>query len=54
MIQIPLATREMRVEYRLNKGQELNFFVPGLKENMRWAAHSVRFLRKVITIFANL
>ncbi|QRW27563.1 adenylyl cyclase-associated protein 1 [Rhizoctonia solani] len=31
---------EMGVRYRLNMGQELEFFIPGQNQNMRWAAHS--------------
>lgn len=42
MIHIPLGPSEMRVSYSVNKGQEMQFFVPGRGQNMRWAAHSVR------------
>ncbi|KAG8733397.1 hypothetical protein FRC11_006588 [Ceratobasidium sp. 423] len=40
LIQIPLGPNEMGVRYRVNMGQELEFFVPGLNQNMRWAAYS--------------
>jgi len=40
MVQIPLGPKEMGVRYRINGGQELEFFVPGLNQNMRFAATS--------------
>lgn len=40
MIQIPLGPKEMGVRYRVNGGQETEFFVPGLDQNMRFAATS--------------
>jgi hypothetical protein len=40
MIQIPLGPNEMGVRYRINGGQEIEFFVPGLNQNMRFAATS--------------
>jgi hypothetical protein len=40
MIQIPLGPKEMGVRYRVNGGQEIVFFVPGLDQNMRVAATS--------------
>ncbi|CAE7231572.1 unnamed protein product [Rhizoctonia solani] len=40
LFQIPLGPNEMGVRYRLNMGQELEFFVPGLNQNMRWATYS--------------
>ena len=40
MIQIPLEPKEMGVRYRINGGQEIVFFVPGLNQNMRYAATS--------------
>jgi len=43
MFEIPLAEVEMGVRYRVNHGPEHEFFVPGLNQNMRWAAHSVEF-----------
>ena len=42
MIEIPLSSREMKINYTINNGLELNFFVPGRNQNMRWAAYSVR------------
>jgi len=40
-IQIPLGPSEMLVKYSINHGQELNFYVPGRNQNMRWATYSV-------------
>jgi len=40
MLQIHLGRHEMKVSYSVNQGQELEFFVPGRTENMRWAAYS--------------
>lgn len=40
LIQVPLGHNEMGVRYRVNMGQEIEFFVPGLNQNMRWATHS--------------
>ncbi|PSS32188.1 hypothetical protein PHLCEN_2v2061 [Hermanssonia centrifuga] len=40
MIHIPLGSAEMRVTYSINDGQEMDFFVPGRSQNMRWAAYS--------------
>ncbi|KZT28528.1 hypothetical protein NEOLEDRAFT_1154428 [Neolentinus lepideus HHB14362 ss-1] len=40
LIQIPLGPNEMRIKYCINNGQELEFWVPGLTQNMRWAAYS--------------
>jgi hypothetical protein len=40
LIQVPLGAKEMGVRYRVNMGQEIEFFVPGRNQNMRWAAHS--------------
>lgn len=31
------------VQYSINRGVKLDFYVPGANQNMRWAAHSVRF-----------
>ena len=36
----------MKITYNINNGQEIEFFVPGRNENMRWAAHSVRQLMR--------
>jgi hypothetical protein len=40
-VQIPLGSTEMKISYNINHGQELEFYVPGRNQNMRWAAHSV-------------
>ncbi|KAI9056891.1 hypothetical protein FKP32DRAFT_1762870 [Trametes sanguinea] len=40
MIEIPLTSHEMKISYTINNGIELNFFVPGRNQNMRWAAYS--------------
>jgi hypothetical protein len=40
LIQVPLGPKEMGVRYRVNMGQEIEFFVPGRNQNMRWATHS--------------
>ncbi|GLB35393.1 hypothetical protein LshimejAT787_0209580 [Lyophyllum shimeji] len=40
LIRIPLEPHEMVIRYSINSGQELEFFVPGRTQNMRWAAHS--------------
>ncbi|KAI0050058.1 hypothetical protein FA95DRAFT_1677081 [Auriscalpium vulgare] len=39
-IQIPLGEHEMKVQYTVNEGQELDFFVPGRKQTMRQATYS--------------
>lgn len=41
-INVPLGPNEMKVHYSINSGQQLEFYVPGREQNMRWAAHSVR------------
>jgi hypothetical protein len=41
MVQVPLTEVEMGINYRVNGGVEVEFFVPALDQNMRWAAHSV-------------
>ena len=41
MIQVPLGPREMKVMYSINNGSPTEFWVPGLNQNMRWAAYSV-------------
>lgn len=41
MIHIPLGPHEMQINYSVNNGIGLSFFVPGRDENMRWAAYSV-------------
>ncbi|KAH9923948.1 uncharacterized protein BXZ73DRAFT_50764 [Epithele typhae] len=40
MIEIPLASHEMKINYTINHGLDLQFFVPGRNQNMRWAAYS--------------
>ncbi|KAL1947332.1 hypothetical protein VTO73DRAFT_14293 [Trametes versicolor] len=40
MIEIPLASHEMKINYTINNGLELSFHVPGRNQNMRWAAYS--------------
>ncbi|KAG6874079.1 hypothetical protein C0995_006936 [Termitomyces sp. Mi166 len=40
LIQIPLGPHEMNITYSINSGQKLDFYVPGLSQNMRWAAYS--------------
>ncbi|KIM80802.1 hypothetical protein PILCRDRAFT_822082 [Piloderma croceum F 1598] len=39
-VQIPLGSTEMKISYNINHGQDLEFYVPGRNQNMRWAAHS--------------
>ncbi|TFK88792.1 hypothetical protein K466DRAFT_575189 [Polyporus arcularius HHB13444] len=40
MIEIPLISHEMKINYTINNGIELTFYVPGRDQNMRWAAYS--------------
>ncbi|KAG6845184.1 hypothetical protein H0H87_012741 [Tephrocybe sp. NHM501043] len=40
LIQIPLGPQQMNIAYSINSGQQLDFYVPGRSQNMRWAAHS--------------
>ncbi|PPR04970.1 hypothetical protein CVT24_010428 [Panaeolus cyanescens] len=40
LIKVPLGEHEMAVRYSVNHGQQLEFWVPGRNQNMRWAAHS--------------
>ncbi|KNZ75467.1 hypothetical protein J132_02800 [Termitomyces sp. J132] len=40
LIQIPLGPHEMNISYSINSGQKLDFYVPGLSQNMRWATYS--------------
>jgi len=42
MIEIPLSSVEMAVNYSVNNGTWIEFVVPAIGQNMRWAAHSVR------------
>lgn len=39
-IQVPMTEKSVQVNYRVNRGTQLNFWVPGKNENLRWAAHS--------------
>ncbi|KAJ7905339.1 hypothetical protein B0H14DRAFT_3078826 [Mycena olivaceomarginata] len=39
-IDIPLGPTEMAITYSINSGQPLVFHVPGINQNMRWAAYS--------------
>jgi hypothetical protein len=41
LIEIPLAEHEMKIQYSINDGLKLDFFVPGHRETMRLAAYSV-------------
>lgn len=43
-LEISLGGNEAEVTYHINNGQRLHFHVPGVYQNMRWAAHSVRCL----------
>ena len=45
MLSVPLSAQEMCVKYQINNGQWFSFFVPGLEQNMRWAAYSVSISR---------
>ena len=38
-LEIPLAEYEMPVHYSVNGGNELQFWVPGRSQNMRWMGH---------------
>ncbi|KAF8325996.1 uncharacterized protein EI90DRAFT_3231088 [Cantharellus anzutake] len=40
MIEIPLSRYEMGVSYQINNGARLEFFVPAIGQNLRWAVHS--------------
>ncbi|KAI0806950.1 hypothetical protein C8Q74DRAFT_1312933 [Fomes fomentarius] len=40
MIEVPLSSHEMKINYTINHGIELNFHVPGRNQNMRWAGYS--------------
>jgi len=41
LLKIPLADSEMKVQYSINGGPEMDFYVPGHQQTMRLAAHSV-------------
>ncbi|KAH9056664.1 hypothetical protein EDB87DRAFT_1202257 [Lactarius vividus] len=40
LIQIPLTNLEMKIQYSVNDGMEMDFFVPGRNQTMRMAAYS--------------
>ncbi|KAJ3487415.1 hypothetical protein NLJ89_g11716 [Agrocybe chaxingu] len=40
LIKVPLSDHEMAIKYSINNGQQLEFWVPGRMQNMRWAAYS--------------
>lgn len=40
LIQIPLTESEMKIQYSINDGLELDFFIPGYHQTMRLAAYS--------------
>ena len=40
-IQIPLSDSEMKIQYAINDGLAMDFFVPGRRQTMRLAAYSV-------------
>ena len=42
MIQIPLSDSEMKIQYSINDGLDMDFFVPARTQPMRVAAYSVR------------
>lgn len=39
-LQLPLQPYEQTVTYRLNQGHPIDFLIPAIGMNMRWAAHS--------------
>jgi len=41
LIQIQLTEHEMKIQYSINDGLKMDFFVPGYRETMRLAAYSV-------------
>lgn len=46
LLNIPLADSEMKVQYSINGGPEMDFFVPGHHQTMRLAAYSVSACRR--------
>jgi hypothetical protein len=40
IIEVPMQQTEMVVSYRLNRGEAIEFVVPKIGQNLRWAAHS--------------
>jgi hypothetical protein len=41
LIRVPLSDSEMKVQYSINDGLTMDFFVPGRRQTMRLAAYSV-------------
>ena len=41
LIRIPLSDSQMRIQYSINDGLAMGFFVPGRRQTMRLAAYSV-------------
>jgi hypothetical protein len=58
LIQIPLSGSEMKIQYSINDGLALDFFVPGCGQTMRLAAYSVSdpfiIARRVILTSVNV
>ena len=40
-MQIQLTEHEMKIQYSINDGLKMDFFVPGFRDTMRLAAYSV-------------
>jgi hypothetical protein len=49
LIQVPLSESEMMIQYSINNGLEMYFFVPGRRQTMRVAAYSVSDLNRYLT-----
>jgi hypothetical protein len=45
-IEIPLSDSEMKIQYSINGGFQMCFFVPGRRQTMRVAAYSVSDLSR--------
>ena len=43
LIRIPLTNSEMKIQYSVNDGMEMDFFVPARNQTMRLAAYSVSY-----------
>ena len=41
LIQVQLTEHELKIQYSINDGLKMDFFVPGHRETMRLAAYSV-------------
>lgn len=52
LIQIPLDDSEMKIQYSINDGLEIDFFVPGRRQTMRLAAYSVRFPHRLHSVIS--